>query len=108
MAHPNRRTGARLPGELRDDRPFWSSDPESSSGSYAAFEGTIRRQWARELGIKMVPHRSLPESHQGFLGGKWIPVIPGTSPALAQAITYVWIDEGLYDKQYVFRTDHGV
>ena len=25
---------------------FWSSDPESSSGSYAAFEGTIRRQWA--------------------------------------------------------------
>ena len=43
----------------------------------------------------------------GFLGGKWIPVIPGTSPALAQAITYVWIDEGLYDKQYVAERTKG-
>jgi len=80
---------------------FWSSDPESSSGSYAAFEGTIRRQWARELGIKMVHIDPYLNHTSGFLGGKWIPVIPGTSPALAQAITYVWIDEDLYDKQYV-------
>ena len=80
---------------------FWSSDPESSSGSYAAFEGTIRRQWAKELGVKMVhidPHLNHTNA---FLGGKWIPVLPGTSPALAHAISYVWIDEGLYDKEYV-------
>ncbi|MGE4648082.1 MAG: molybdopterin-dependent oxidoreductase, partial [Arenicellales bacterium] len=80
---------------------FWSSDPESSSGSYAAFEGTIRRQWAKELGVKMVhidPHLNHTSA---FLGGKWIPVLPGTSPALAHAISYVWIDEGLYDKEYV-------
>jgi trimethylamine-N-oxide reductase (cytochrome c) len=80
---------------------FWSSDPESSSGSYAAFEGTVRRQWAKQLGIKMV-HIDPYLNHTGaFLGGKWIPVLPGTSPALAHAITYVWIDEGLYDKEYV-------
>ena len=38
---------------------FWSSDPEATNGLYAGYEGTIRRLWARELGIKMVhidPH----------------------------------------------------
>ncbi|MBU2499674.1 MAG: molybdopterin-dependent oxidoreductase, partial [Proteobacteria bacterium] len=33
---------------------FWSSDPEATSGVYGASEGTIRRQWLKELGIKMV------------------------------------------------------
>jgi len=102
------RNGAFEPyGQIRDCLEncemivFWSSDPESSSGSYAAFEGTVRRQWARELGVKMV-HIDPYLNHTGaFLGGKWIPVLPGTSPALAHAITYVWIAEDLYDKEYV-------
>ncbi|MDP7523740.1 MAG: molybdopterin-dependent oxidoreductase [Arenicellales bacterium] len=102
------RNGAFEPyGQMRDCLEncemivFWSSDPESSSGSYAAFEGTVRRQWARQLGIKMV-HIDPYLNHTGaFLGGKWIPVLPGTSPALAHAITYVWIAEDLYDKEYV-------
>ncbi|MBW1800927.1 MAG: molybdopterin-dependent oxidoreductase, partial [Deltaproteobacteria bacterium] len=33
---------------------YWSSDPEATSGVYGAFEGTQRRQWAKDLGIKMV------------------------------------------------------
>ena len=33
---------------------FWSSDPEATGGVYGAFEGTIRRQWLKELGIKLV------------------------------------------------------
>ncbi|MGO9361679.1 MAG: molybdopterin-dependent oxidoreductase [Xanthobacteraceae bacterium] len=80
---------------------FWSSDPESTTGSYAGSEGTIRRMWAKELGIEMVhidPHLN---STAAFLGGKWIPINPGTDPALAQAIMYVWIKEGLYDAEYV-------
>jgi len=102
------RNGAFEPyGQIRDCLEncemivFWSSDPESSSGSYAAFEGTVRRQWARQLGVKMV-HIDPYLNHTGaFLGGKWIPVLPGTSPALAHAITYIWIAEDLYDKDYV-------
>ena len=38
---------------------FWSSDPEATNGNYGAFEGSIRRQWARELGFQMIhidPH----------------------------------------------------
>ena len=33
--------------------------------------------------------------------GAWIPIKPGTDPALAIAIMNVWMNEGLYDKDYV-------
>ena len=36
-----------------------------------------------------------------FLPGKWFAPKPTTSPAMAMAIAYVWIKEGLYDKDYV-------
>ena len=80
---------------------FWSSDPETTNGVYGAFEGTIRRLWAKELGIKFVhidPHYNHTAA---LLGGKWIAPRPGTDPALAQAICHVWISEGLYDKKFV-------
>lgn len=80
---------------------FWSSDPESTRGAYSAHEGTQRRQWARELGMEFVhidPHLNPTAA---WLGGRWIPIKPGTDPALAMAIMQVWIDEDLYDKAYV-------
>lgn len=80
---------------------FWSSDPESTSGCYGSFEGTLRRQWAQQQGIKMV-HIDPYQNHTAALfGGKWFPIRPGTDAALAHAITYVWITEGLYDREYV-------
>lgn len=80
---------------------FWSCDPESTNGGYSGFEGTARRAWAKELGIKFVhidPHNN-PTAQ--LLGGRWIPIRPQTDAALAQAIMYVWATEGLYDKEYV-------
>jgi len=80
---------------------FWSSDPEATNGLYAGYEGTIRRLWAKELGIKMVhidPHWNHTAA---FFGGKWIAPRPGTDPALAQALCHVWIAEDLYDKDFV-------
>lgn len=80
---------------------FWSSDPESTRGAYAGHEGTQRRQWARELGIEFVhidPHFN-PTAQ--WLGGRWVPIKPGTDPALAMAIMHVWVAEDLYDKEYV-------
>ena len=80
---------------------FWSSNPEATNGIYSGLEGSVRRQWLRDLDIEMVhidPH--LNDTAQ-FLGGKWIAPRPATSPALALAIAYVWIDEGLYDQEYV-------
>ncbi len=80
---------------------FWSSDPEVTSGVYGSFEGTVRRQWAQELGIEMVHIDPFLNETAAFLGGKWFAPRPTTSPAMAQAITYVWITENLYDNEYV-------
>jgi trimethylamine-N-oxide reductase (cytochrome c) len=82
---------------------FWSSDPDTTYG----FEGMQRREWARELGIKMVhidPHLNHTAAH---LGGKWIAPRAGTDPALAQALCYVWITEGLYDEEFVAKRTTG-
>jgi molybdopterin guanine dinucleotide-containing S/N-oxide reductase-like protein len=80
---------------------FWSSDPESTSGVYGAFEGTVRRQWAKELGIKMVHIDPYFNHTAALLGGKWLAPRPDTGNAMALAIAYVWISEDLYDKAYV-------
>jgi hypothetical protein len=68
---------------------FWSSDPDATYG----FDGTERREWAKQLGIKMVhidPYLNHTAAH---LGGKWISPKPGTDPAIAQALCHVWITE---------------
>jgi len=80
---------------------FWSADPETTSGSYAAFEGTSRRQWLHELGIEIVHIDPYCNNTAALLGGKWIAPRPATDAAMAMAIAYVWITEGLYDKKFV-------
>ena len=80
---------------------FWSSDPESTSGIYGGQEGTIRRSWLKKLGIKVVHIDPYFNHTAAFLGGKWLAPQPGTDTALALAIAYVWITEGLYDKDFI-------
>ena len=82
---------------------FWSADPETTSGSYGAQEGTVRRQWLKnpKLGIKVVHVDPYYNASAQFLPGKWFAPRPTTSVAMAMAIAYVWIKEGLYDKDYV-------
>jgi molybdopterin guanine dinucleotide-containing S/N-oxide reductase-like protein len=79
----------------------WSSDPEKTNGNYGGFEGSIRRLWGKDLGIKTIHIDPYFNDTAALLGGTWIPVRPATSPALAHAITFVWITEDLYDKEYV-------
>ena len=82
---------------------FWAADPEITSGSYGAQEGTVRRQWLKnpKLGIKVVHVDPYYNATAQFLPGKWFAPKPTTSVAMAMAIAYVWIKEGLYDKDYV-------
>jgi trimethylamine-N-oxide reductase (cytochrome c) len=80
---------------------FWSADPEATSGSYSAHEGTIRRLWLRELGIEVVHIDPYFNHSAALLGGKWFAPKPGTDAAMALAIAHVWITEGLYDKKFV-------
>ncbi len=80
---------------------FWSADPEATSGVYGAHEGTVRRQWLKDLGIKLVHIDPYYNHTAAWLGGKWLAPRPGTDSALVLAIAYVWIIEDLYDKSYV-------
>ena len=80
---------------------FWSSDPEATSGVYGAHDGTIRRQWLKELGIPCVHIDPFHNHTAQLLGGKWIAPRPGTDSAMVLAIAHVWMTEGLYDEEYV-------
>jgi len=80
---------------------FWSSDPETTNGYASGYEGTKRRMWAKQLGIEMVHIDPNLNPTAQLFGGRWIPIKPGTDPAMQLAIMQVWIEEGLYDKDYV-------
>ena len=80
---------------------FWSADPETTSGSYAAFEGTARRLWLKELGIEVVHIDPYYNNTANLIGGKWIAPRPATDAAMAIAIAHVWLTEGTYDKKFV-------
>lgn len=86
---------------------FWSSDPEATSGCYAGHEGTIRRQWLLELGIPTIHIDPYYNHTAAYLRGKWIAPRPGTDTAMALAIAWVWVTEGLYDTQFVEQRTYG-
>lgn len=80
---------------------FWSADPEATSGSYSAYEGTPRRLWLKELGIEVVHIDPYFNHSAALLGGKWFAPKPGTDAAMAMAIAYQWIVDDTYDKHFV-------
>ena len=87
---------------------FWSSDPESTAGNYAGQEGTIRREWVKELGIPVVHIDPYLNSTASFMGGRWIAPRPGTDTAMALAIAYIWLENGSYDKDFVENRTQGL
>ncbi len=86
---------------------FWASDPEATNGVYAGMEGTIRRQWLRQLGVECVHIDPYLNHTAAWMGGKWFAPRPTTSVAMAHAIAYVWVAENLYDEDYVQRHTTG-
>ena len=80
---------------------FWSADPEATGGIYAAFESTCRRQWLKDLGVKMVFIDPYYNHTAGLFSDKWFAPRPDSGNAMACAIAFVWITENLYDEPYV-------
>jgi len=81
---------------------YWSADPEASgNGVYGAMEGTVRRRWLKELGVKSVVIDPYFNTTGGLLGDKWIAPRLGTDVAVGLAIAFTWLTEGTYDKQYI-------
>ena len=86
---------------------FWSSDPEATGGVYGAFEGTVRRQWLKELGIKFVHIDPFYNHTAALFPGKWFAPRPDSETAMALSIVYTWITEDLYDKDFVEKSTTG-
>jgi anaerobic selenocysteine-containing dehydrogenase len=80
---------------------FWSADPETTNGIYSAFESTPRRQWLKDLGVKMVFVDPYFNWSAGMYSDKWFGPRPEGGNAMACAIAFVWITEDLYDKDYI-------
>jgi len=80
---------------------FWGCDPETTPWGWHGQMASRFCYWFTELGIKSI--YICPDLNYGASvhADKWIPIRPNTDAALQLAIAYVWITEGIYDKEYV-------
>jgi molybdopterin guanine dinucleotide-containing S/N-oxide reductase-like protein len=79
----------------------WSSDPDTTRGLYAGQDAALWRIWMKQLGIRQIFIDPFNNYTSCINADKWIAPRPGTDAALAEAIAYVWLTEGTYDKQFV-------
>ena len=79
----------------------WGNDPDSTRGIYGGQESAQWRLWLRELGKKQIFIDPFCNYTATIYGDKWITPRPGTDAAMAEAIAYVWLTEGTYDKDYI-------
>ncbi len=80
---------------------FWGCDPETTPLAWDGQQASRLCYWWSDLGIQSV--YICPDLNYGAAvhADKWIPVFPNTDAALHLAISWVWISEGTYDKDYV-------
>ena len=85
---------------------MWSHDPDTTRGSYAGNESTMWRRWLVDMGVQFIyidPYNNFSAIKQA---DKWIAPRPGTDAALCEAIAYIWLAEGTYDKDYIAEHAH--
>ncbi len=80
---------------------FWGCDAECTPWGWGGQQPSRLCYWFEELGIESI-FVSPDLNHTGACHkGTWIPVLPNTDAALQLAIAYVWMTEGIYDKEFV-------
>ncbi|MFC1861522.1 molybdopterin-dependent oxidoreductase, partial [Chloroflexota bacterium] len=79
----------------------WGSDPDTIRAGYGGQETAIWRLWVKELGIKNIFIDPFNNYTSRIHADKWLAPRPGTDAAMAEAIAYVWLTEGTYDKEFV-------
>ena len=85
----------------------WGNDPERNHAIYSGNESAPWRHWLKELGKKQIFIDPYCNSTAASFADKWLAPRPGTDPALALAIAYIWLNEGTYDKEYVRTHTYG-
>ena len=86
---------------------FWGCDPETTPWGFNGQLASRLHFWFTELGIKSI--YICPDLNYGAAvhADKWIPVLPNTDAALHLAISYVWMTEGIYYKEYIATHAYG-
>jgi trimethylamine-N-oxide reductase (cytochrome c) len=80
----------------------WGSDGGAKNWNSPRGQiGDMLLYYSSELGIEHVYICPDVNSEAQAHMDKWIPVLPGTDPALQLAIAYTWIKEDTYDKAYL-------
>ncbi|MDR3364269.1 MAG: molybdopterin-dependent oxidoreductase [Clostridiales Family XIII bacterium] len=80
---------------------LWGADPETTPVGFDGYMASRLSQWIHNLGHKYVYVDPALNWSGAYLADKWIPVMPNTDAALLLAIIYVWLEEGLWDSEYV-------
>jgi trimethylamine-N-oxide reductase (cytochrome c) len=80
---------------------FWGCDVETAPWGWGGQQASRYCFWLTELGVKQV--YICPDVNYGCAvhADKWIPVRPNTDSALHLAIIYTWLQEELWDKEYI-------
>ncbi len=80
---------------------FWGCDVDTNPWGWGGMQATRYCNWLTELGVQQV--YICPDVNYGCAvhADRWIPVLPNTDSALHLAIQYVWLTEGIYDKEYL-------
>ncbi|MDR1067624.1 MAG: molybdopterin-dependent oxidoreductase, partial [Clostridiales Family XIII bacterium] len=86
---------------------FWGCDPETTPLGVVGQISSRLCYWLSEIGLRSM--YICPDLNYGAAvhADKWIPVLPNTDVALQLAIAYVWITEGLYEKEYIETHSYG-
>lgn len=79
---------------------LWGIEPIFHNMYGGLDEARIWKYW-KDLGKEVVVIEPLNNETALVYADSWLPVYPGTDGALGCAIAYVWIEEGLYDQEYL-------
>ncbi len=80
---------------------LWGCDLETNTWAWGGQQASRIAYWLRDCDVKHIAIAPDCNYTAVIHADKWIPVLPNTDAALQLAIAYVWIDEGLYDADYV-------
>ena len=80
---------------------FSGNDPEATGLGMSGSIALEMPKWLKRAGIKIVAISPDLNYAAAIHADKWIPLKPNTDSALYLALAHIWINEGLYDKEYV-------
>lgn len=80
---------------------FWGCDVVTTPWGWGGHFPSRYCFFLHDIGVRQI--YICPDVNYGAAvhADKWIPVLPNTDSALQLAIAYVWMKEGLYDREYI-------